>query len=246
LEHVHVENRFREFNREALMPHMLSTEGPALAVSDINNDGLDDFFIGSSRSYRSAVYIQQTNGQFKKIQPEDFVKDSMYEDVDAVWADVNNDGHIDLIVASGGNEYYGKDPHLLPRLYLNNGKGEFEKKADAFNGIYVTTSTVRAGDFNNDGNIDLFIGGRAVPWEYGETPRSFLLQNDGSGKFTDVTEKYAKDLATIGMVTSAAWTDLDNDRDEDLVVSCEWGGIEAFINDSGQFSRKTLVTQKGW
>ena len=246
LEHVHVENRFREFNREPLMPHVLSTEGPALAVSDINNDGLDDFFIGSSRSYRSAVYIQQTNGQFKKIQPEDFVKDSMYEDVDAVWADVNNDGHIDLIVASGGNEYYGKDPHLLPRLYLNNGKGEFEKREDAFNEIYVTTSTVRASDFNNDGHIDLFIGGRAVPWEYGETPRSFLLQNDGSGKFTDVTEKIAKDLAAIGMVTSAVWTDIDNDKDEDLVVSCEWGGIEAFINESGQFSRKTLVTQKGW
>lgn len=246
LEHKHIENRFREFNREPLMPHMLSTEGPALAVFDINKDGFDDFFIGSSRSFKSAIYYQQANGRFIKAQPEDFVKDSMYEDVDAVWVDVNNDGHVDLVVASGGNEYYGKDPHLLPRLYINNGKGEFKKKEDAFDRIYVTTSTVRAGDFNKDGHIDLFVGGRAVPWEYGETPRSFLLQNDGTGKFMDVTERYAKDLATIGMVTSSVWIDLDRDGDEDLVVSCEWGGVEAFINNNGNFTRKTLVSQKGW
>ncbi len=246
INYTHIENSFKEFNREPLIPHMISTEGPALAVADINGDGLEDFFIGSSRTFTSAVYLQHAGGKFSRIPQPELDRDSMYEDVDAVWADVNNDGHNDLLVASGGNEYYGPDRHLLPRLYLNDGRANFKKLEDAFQGLFVTSSCIRPFDFNGDGFLDLFIGGRTVPWEYGVTPRSYLLQNDGKGKFTDVTQQIAKDLVTIGMVTSAIWVDIDKDSDQDLVLTCEWGGIEAFINDKGSFSRTTLTSEKGW
>jgi hypothetical protein len=166
--------------------------------------------------------------------------------VDAALVDVNNDGHTDLVIASGGNEYYGQDEHLLPRVYLNDGKAGFKKHNDAFRDVFVTASCVKPFDFNKDGFVDLFIGGRAVPWEFGKTPKSFLLQNDGTGRFTDVTAKLAPDLVTVGLVTQAVWTDLDNDRDEDLVVTCEWGGILAFVNSNGKFSKRELAGNRGW
>ncbi len=246
LNYKHIENPFIEFNREPLIPHMVSTEGPALAVADINGDGLDDVFIGASKTFHSAIFLQQANGKFIRTQQAAMQKDSMYEDVDAVWTDVNNDGYADLVIASGGNEYYGSDEHLSPRVYLNNGQAKFTQLTDAFKQIYLTASCVKPYDFNGDGFMDLFIGGRAVPWAYGQIPRSYLLQNDGTGKFSDVTEKYAKELAEIGMVTQAVWFDIDKDNDMDLVVSCEWGGIDAFINDKGSFTKKALTEKKGW
>jgi enediyne biosynthesis protein E4 len=170
----------------------------------------------------------------------------MYEDVDATWADVNNDGNIDLIIATGGNEYYGKDEHLLPRVYLNDGKANFKKLQGAFSNIFVTASCVVANDFNGDGFVDLFVGGRVMPWNYGETPNSYLLQNDGTGKFTDVTDRYANALSKTGMVTNAVWYDIDKDNHKDLIVSCEWGGITAFISSNGKFVKKELTDKKGW
>jgi enediyne biosynthesis protein E4 len=246
LNYIHTENPFNEFDREPLIPHMVSTEGPALAVADINKDGLEDVFVGASKIFHNAIFLQQPGGKFiKTVQPELF-KDSMYEDVDASWADVNSDGNTDLIIATGGNEYYGKDEHLLPRIYLNDGKANFIKLFNAFKGIYVTASCIVGNDFNGDGFIDLFLGGRAVPWNYGETPPSYLLQNDGTGKFIDVTDKYAKGLSKIGMVTNAVWADIDKDGDKDLITSCEWGGITAFINAKGNFTKKELTDKKGW
>ncbi|MDE3234612.1 MAG: VCBS repeat-containing protein [Bacteroidota bacterium] len=246
LQYVHHEDPFIEFNREPLIPHMVSTEGPAVAVGDLNHDGLDDIFLGSSKSFHSAIFLQQPNGKFSQVPQPLMAIDSMCEDVDAVFTDVNHDGNPDLVIASGGNEYYGMDEKLKPRVYLNDGKAHFKKLENAFGNIFITQSCVTPCDFNGDGNIDLFIGGRVVPWEYGKTPRSYLLQNDGTGKFTDVTERYAKDLANIGMVTQALWIDLDKDGDQDLVVACEWGGIIAFINNKGSFSKKELTDKKGW
>jgi hypothetical protein len=246
LNYKHTENPFIEYNREILIPHMVSTEGPALAVADINHDGLDDVFIGSSKTFHNAIFLQEPNGKFIQTQQPEMLKDSMYEDVDAAWTDVNNDGNIDLVIASGGNEYYGDDPHLLPRIYLNDGKANFIRSENAFSNMYETFSCVAPYDFNGDGFVDLFIGGRAVPSAYGQIPHSHLLQNDGTGKFADVTEKYAKDLSQIGMVTQALWFDIDKDGDKDLIVCCEWGGIDAFINNKGRFTKKTLTDKKGW
>lgn len=243
---VHKENRFNEFTREPLMPHMVSAEGPALAVGDINNDGLDDIFVGGAKTFHSAVFLQQQGGRFVQKQQPGLLADSMYEDVDAVFADFNNDGKPDLLVASGGNEFYGSDKHLLPRLYINDGKANFTKAEEAFSNITSTNGCIAVADFNKDGFIDVFVGGRAMPWNYGELPLSYLLQNDGRGKFTDITKSVAPGISQAGMVTDAVWCDIDKDGDDDLIVCCEWGSIAAFINEAGKFVKKELTAKKGW
>lgn len=246
LQFLHKENHFPEFDREPLIPHMLSTEGPALAVGDLNNDGLQDVFIGSAKWEKSAVYLQKAGGTFYRTAQPALDNDSTFEDVDACIADVNKDGFNDLVIASGGNEFYGHDEHLLPRVYLNDGKGQFTRLPNAFPEIYETVSCIVPYDFNNDGYVDLFVGGRAVPWAYGQIPTSYLLQNDGKGKFKDVTAAHAKELSTAGFVTRAVWFDLDKDGDNDLVCSFEWGGIDAWMNNKGQFTRKQITDKKGW
>ena len=244
--YLHVENRFGEFDREPLIPHEISTEGPAIAISDINKDGLDDVFIGSSRDHKSAVFIQIPSGKFIKINQPILDADSIFENTAACWADVNNDGNIDLILASGGNEFFGEDSHNTPRIYLNNGKGNLTKLPNPFGAIYMTASSVVAHDFNMDGYVDFFIGGRAVPWGYGEVPRSYLMLNNKNGTFSDVTNHYSKDLAHAGFVTQALWFDIDKDGDKDLLLSLEWGGIVAYMNDGGKFTKKELSDKKGW
>jgi enediyne biosynthesis protein E4 len=246
LAYKHKENDFHEFDREPLMPHMLSTEGPALAVSDINHDGLEDVFIGSSKWEKSAVFLQDKSGRFIRTVQPDIEKDSTDEDVSACWVDVNNDGNIDLVVASGGNEFYGQDEHLSPRVYINDGKGNFKKRNDAFDSLFVNASCIIPYDFNGDGYPDLFIGGRSVPYHYGQVPQSYLLQNDGTGKFTDVTDKYNSGLSNIGFVTNAIWADINKDGKKDLIISLEWGGIVAFINQKTTFTKKVLTDKKGW
>ncbi len=246
LQFLHKENPFNEFDRELLIPHTCSAEGPALAVDDMNGDGLDDVFIGSSKREKSAVFMQTLSGKFQKSLQPAIDRDSVYEDVDACWVDVNNDKHTDLVVASGGNEYYGADEHLQPRVYLNDGKANLTKLQNAFDNIFLTASCIVPYDFTGDGYVDLFVGGRAVPWEYGQMPTSYLLQNDGTGKFNDVTVKYSKELSQEGFITSASWIDLDKDGDKDLILSLEWDGIIAYINNNGSFIKKQLTTNKGW
>ncbi len=246
LNFLHQENHFVEFDREPLIPHMVSTEGPALAVADINKDGLEDVFIGGARDKKSVVFLQQPSGRFSKTNQPALDRDSSYEDVDACWTDINNDGTVDLVVASGGNEFYGDDPHNTPRVYLNDGKGDLTKLENAFSNLYLTASSVVSYDFNGDGYNDLFIGARAVPWGYGQVPQSCLLLNDKKGKFVDVTDQYAKGLSHVGFVTQALWFDIDKDGDKDLLLSLEWGGVTAFINNNGKFTKKELTDKKGW
>lgn len=243
---THQENDFQEFEREALIPHKMSSEGPALAVADINHDGLEDVFIGSSKTSVPHLFVQNSSGKFKEIAQPIFKTDSVYEEVDAIWVDVNGDTHLDLAIAEGGNEFFGKSNYLFPRIYLNDGKGNLSIKENAFNNILISASSISTTDFNKDGKMDLFISGRSVPYAYGKIPKSYLLQNDGSGKFTDVTNKYSSELQDIGFVKNAIWQDLDKDGDQDLLLALEWDGICEMENKQGKLVKKMLTTDKGW
>ena len=241
----HVENPFIEFNRETLIPNMVSTEGPALAVGDVNGDGLEDVFFGSSKRERSALYVQTPNEHFALKTSAAIIQDSLFEDVDAVFTDLENDGDLDLVIAAGGNEYRGEEEPMKQRAYLNDGKGNFTK-ADPFPTLFMTASCVLPCDFNGDGLTDFFFGGRATPWSYGTTPKSYLMQNMGNGRFEDVTSSSAPDLVEVGLVKKGAWSDLDADGDQDLLLAMEWDALTVFVNNKGKFEKKALPSGKGW
>ncbi|KAA0993948.1 VCBS repeat-containing protein [Dyadobacter sp. UC 10] len=242
----HEENNFVEFDRNSLIPFEVTADGPALAVADINHDGLEDIFVGSAKRQRNHLFLQTNTGKFRESFQPALAADSVYEEIDAQWVDVNQDAHLDLVVATGGNEYSNKSPYQMPRIYLNDGKGNLTVKADAFTDIYVTASCVVPFDFTGDGIVDLFIGGRAVPINYGEVPKSCLLKNDGSGKFTDVTGQYGEEVASAGYVKSAKLADMDRDGDQDLLLALEWDGICMFRNDGKRFTKTMLTDRKGW
>ncbi len=245
LDFVHDENPFVEFNRERLIPHMVSSEGPALAVGDVNGDGLEDVFLGSSKRQKSALYFQNKQGKFYNATPEAISIDSIFEDVGAVFADIENDNDLDLIIATGGNEYYGQSPYLTPRTYLNDGKGNF-KREEILPRRHLTASCVLPADFNQDGFIDFFFGGRAVPWNYGKTPNSYLFENQGDGTFLDATLKYSEDLGKTGLVKDGNWADIDADNDLDLILAVEWQPIQVYLNQGSHFEKKELLDLKGW
>ena len=245
LDFTHVENPFVEFNRETLIPNMVSSEGPALAIGDVNGDGLEDVFFGSSKRERSALYLQTPSGTFVQKTPAAMSQDSVFEDVDAVFADLENDGDLDLVIAAGGNEFRGKDEPMKQRAYLNDGKGNFSR-VDPFPELFLTASCVLPADFNGDGLTDFFFGGRSIPWKYGLTPNSYLMQNMGNGKFADVTQSLAPRLQDAGLVKNGMWTDLDRDGDQDLLLALEWEPLTVFLNTGGKLEKKVLETGSGW
>ncbi|PYP54766.1 MAG: hypothetical protein DMD39_00080 [Gemmatimonadetes bacterium] len=227
---VHHENEYVDFDRERLMPKMLSTEGPLMAVADVNGDGLDDIFIGGAKDQPSAILIQQQDGRFVKSNEKLLAQDSLSEDVGASFFDANGDGHPDLYVVTGGTEFSEGSSALEDRLYLNDGKGNFRKAVGALPPLAISGSRVAATDFDGDGAIDLFVGGRSVLGRYGIDPQSVLLKNDGRGHFTDVTGQAAPGLSHVGMVTDAVWKDIDGDGRPDLIVVGEWMPITIFHN----------------
>jgi enediyne biosynthesis protein E4 len=247
---VHHENDYVDFERERLMPKMLSTEGPLMAVADVNGDGLDDVFIGGAKDQPSAILIQQADGSFVKSNEQLLAQDAVSEDIGAVFFDANGDGRPDLYVVTGGTEFSDAASPLEDRLYLNDGKGNFRKAVGALRPLALSGSRVAAADFDGDGAIDLFVGGRSIPGRYGLDPQSVLLRNDGRGKFTDVTDKAAPGLSHIGMVTDAVWKDIDGDGRPELIVVGEWMPITIFHNDGhGKLSRMNvpgLEKSNGW
>ena len=246
----HEEDTFYDYNGEPLMPHLLSTEGPRLAVADVNGDGLDDFYVGGAKWQSGKLFIQQRDGTFRASNQPAFAADSLSEDIGATFFDANGDGHPDLLVVSGGNEFWGEQDALRPRLYLNDGHGNFKRARDALPDIFENGSCVAIGDFNGDGHPDIFLGSRVVSRNYGLIPKSHLLQNDGSGHFTDVTLEKAPELSEVGMVSSATWIDYDHDGKLDLVVVGEWMPVRVFHNENGKLVDRTkevgLSGTNGW
>ncbi|HEU4994977.1 MAG TPA: VCBS repeat-containing protein [Gemmatimonadaceae bacterium] len=246
----HRENAFVDFDRERLMPKMVSTEGPALAVADVNGDGLDDVFIGGAKDQAGKLFVQRRDGAFVSTNESVFASDAGSEDVGALFFDANGDRRPDLYVVSGGNEFADTSGALQDRLYLNDGNGRFHKATDALPRETSSGSRAVAADYDGDGDLDVFVGGRVVPGSYGLDPESQLLRNDGKGHFTDVTFAMAPDLVHVGMVTDAAWQDVDSDGRPDLVVVGEWMPITVFHNAGGgklQRSRPAgLENTEGW
>jgi len=246
----HQEDTFYDYNREPLMPHLLSTEGPRLAVADVNGDGLDDFYVGGAKWQPGKLFIQQPNGAFRASTQSALAADSLSEDIGASFFDANGDGHPDLLVVSGGNEFWGEQDALRPRLYLNDGRGNFQRARAALPDLFENGSCVAVGDFNGDGRPDLFVGSRVVSKSYGLIPRSHLLENDGNGHFVDVTLEKAPALLDAGMVSSATWIDYDHDGKADLVVVGEWMPVRVFHQENGKLVDRTkqagLSGTNGW
>ena len=234
--HKHVENTFDDFLKQVLLPHKMSQFGPAIAVADVNNDGLDDFFIGGAFDNVASMYLQTQTG-FEQYQ-SNFEKEKLNEDVGALFFDADNDGDKDLYVVSGGYEFAPESEMLQDRLYINNGNSDFTKAENSLPEMRTSGSKVYTIDFNKDGKQDLLVLGRQVPGKYPTPTNSYLLLNKSSGQevvFEDVTQQFAKDFLNLGMATSAVITDVDNDDWLDIIIVGEWMPIKVFKNMKTEF-----------
>jgi hypothetical protein len=247
---VHRENEFVAFNAQGLMPHMVSTEGPLLSIGDVNKDGLDDYFVGGAKGQQGSIYLQRKDGSFVVSNERTFEPDSLCEDTGSLLFDADGDHDLDLVVVGGGDEEWDSF-EVVPRLYINDGRGQFRKSTGKIPEIHLNASCVKGNDFDHDGDIDLFIGGRVMPNQYGISPLSYVLKNNGAGAFTDVSALQLGKNQALGMVTDAAWLDVNNDKLVDLVVVGEWMPITILIQEKeGRFANKTgeygLSKTQGW
>ena len=243
----HKDSQSLEFNRDQIIPYASSNLGPHIAVSDINNDGLEDFFIGGGKSQSSQLFIQNKKGKFTSEQSDVFRNDAIHEDVYAVLFDANGDSFNDLLVVSGGNEFKKGTP-LQPKLYINN-KGKFKRDSIQFKKIETNASKVSAIDIDNDGDMDISILSNIVPWQFGKTPTQYIFENDGQGNFKDVTLKFGIDFKESGNVTDIVWIDLNEDNFLDAIVVGYWMPIKVFLNDGKKLTlQKNTQLQKtnGW
>jgi len=240
---AHKENQFIDFDYEGLISKMLSQEGPSLAVADINGDGNEDLFIGGAKGKSASIYMNKGNDNFSMSIQKDLVADSNFEDTAACFLDADGDGDMDLMVGSGGNEKTDA-ANYKNRLYLNDGKGNFTKSTSLIPTTNNNVSVIAPCDFDNDGDMDLFIGSRSVPGVYGIAPKQLLLENDGKGNFTNVTDKKAFKFNELGMVTDAVWEDIDNDGKKDLIIVGDWMAPQIFKNTGHRMAEyKTNLTE---
>ena len=246
----HRENYFSDFNKNRLINQMYSSLGPKTSMGDIDNDGFEDLFIGGSKGY-APVILKGNADNFTENKMSVFDKHKNSEDTSSHFFDADNDGDLDLYVCSGGIEFNAFSSDLTDRLYLNNGKGEFEISDQKLpsSGDYFSTGTVISSDIDEDGDLDLFIGERMNPERYGAPCSGFMLLNNGKGVFEDATETIASELLNIGMITDATFDDFDEDGDADLLIVGEFMGIEIFTNENGIFKKmkeNPLSNLKGW
>jgi hypothetical protein len=240
---THHEDDFIDFKDEPLLPYQLSKQGPALAKADVNGDGLEDIFIGGATGQPGVLYLQTTSGKFI-IAPSQPWSDSVNEQVNALFFDADNDGDLDLYIVSGGNEYADQSEGYTDYLYINDGKGNFTKApSSALPPMLSSKFAIAAGDFNNDGKIDLFVGGRGMPASFPISSRSYLLRNDsqnGVVHFTDVTNEICPALLEPGMVTAATFTDINNDHYPELMIAGDWMPVMLFQNNKGKLEDVSL------
>ena len=251
LEFRHIEDAYVDLSRERLIPHDLSAEGPAMAVGDVDGNGLADLFVGGATGQAAMLFAQQKNGSFTLVPVPAFKEDLFTEDVDAVFFDADGDGDDDLYIVRGGNRVPIGNSLLADGLFINDGKGAFQRCETgylpdmAYNG-----SCVQPADFDKDGDVDLFVGSRSVPGAYGLSPHQLLLENNGNGSFKDVTDQRMNGLKDVGMVTDALWMDHDLDGDPDLVLVGDWMKVSVLRNDQGSFTDITRETgldeTSGW
>ncbi|HEY5327987.1 MAG TPA: VCBS repeat-containing protein [Mucilaginibacter sp.] len=251
IDFVHKEDEFSDFDREKLIFQMHSTDGPRIAKGDVNGDGLEDFYVCGAKGQPGALYIQTKEGRFKRSNEKLFDQDKGSEDTDCLFFDADGDGDLDLYVCSGGNEFSANSTELIDRLYINDGKGNFTKSPQVLPSFqFESSSCVTAADFDGDGDQDLFVGVRLKPGKYGYPCKGYILENNGKGVFTDVTDKVAPGLKDLGMVTDAKWFDYDRDGKPDLVVCGEYMPIRIFHNEGGHLKEVTaaagLNNSNGW
>ncbi len=247
----HVENDYVDFQRESLLFHMHSNEGPRMAVGDVNNDGLDDLYICGAKGTAGALYLQETGGRFRPSNKRLFEAERISEESGCALFDADGDGDMDLYVACGGNEFSTSSSALSDKLYLNNGKGFFSRSKQILPaGRYEGSSCVQPADFDGDGDMDLFVGIRLHPFLYGIPVNSYLLENDGKGNFTNISAEKAPGLKEVGMITDMVWADVDNDNDPDMVIVGDWMPVKLFINEQGLFTDRSdaygLSGTEGW
>lgn len=248
IDFVHQEDDFVDFKVDKLIPRGLLRSGPGVAKGDANNDGLEDVYIGGAKNQSGKLFLQKPDGTFMVKTNAVFENDHQYEDTDAIFFDADGDGDSDLFVTSGG--YNLKNKNLLQdRLYINNGKGLFAEPKNDLPNMQTSNSCVAAADIDHDGDTDLFVGGQIIPGSYPMAPRSYLLENNGMGKFTDITNEYCEDLLNPGLVSDAVFTDLDQDNKPDLVLVGEWMNISVFLNKNDHFMESEnngLENSCGW
>lgn len=244
-----VERDFIDYNIQSTLPHKLSQYGPGIAVGDIDKNGFEDFYIGGSSGNPGKFFMQDQKGNFTLDSTRiPRAVNELDEEMGVLFFDADNDDDLDLYAVGGSYEIPPNNDVAQDRLFINDGKGYFEKSADALPIEITNGSCVRAADFDNDGDLDLFVGGRVVSGAYPKIPESFILQNDG-GKFTDITDKVCAQLRNIGMVTDALWTDFNNDGKIDLLLSGEWMPLTFLQNNGTSFTINTssgIQQHLGW
>lgn len=244
---AHKEDRYNDFDYEGLIYKKLSQEGPALAIADVNGDGNEDVFIGGARDQPAHIYLHKGKGNMVQKNTTAFEDDKSFEDVTAAFFDADGDTDLDLMVGSGGNNVNDQRSYR-PRLYLNDGNGNFTKSETKLPSTFKNIATIAPQDFDNDGDVDVFVGSRSIVGVYGASPNHLLLENKGGGIFVDASERLGYDLKDAGMVTDSKWADIDGDGKKDLIVTAEWDTPKIYRNTGRRLSKTitSLDSLHGW